>query len=179
MIRSIAAAIALCCVAPIATAGEQSELAGIQAFIRGCLMAEPSFEKVHDFATQQGWKVRDEHENRQHGEREGEWVVSTADQAHVFLRLQATVQPPHWDLLSCEVVFPEQRDKDGRVERAFMEQVARRPNARNTLRGVQLPDRKRLDYRDGAVQLGYYDGPLADPQNTPWILLSVLIDRKI
>jgi hypothetical protein len=155
---------------------EDIDAPGVPAFVNGCLTPDPSFDKVRAFSIEHNWKRLDERRTDRTGTLEGVWQIAVSGESRIMLRFSSLVRPNR-DLLTCEVVFSDYRDSSKRIEAAFMEQIRLRPGAK--LEFIQeAPDRKRLDYRDGPVVLTYYAGPLADPRQTPWVSLIVLIDRS-
>src|SRR6185503_858962 len=132
-------------------------------------MSAPTFDKVRAFSLAHDWKRLNEGRNDRNGTLESAWQIAVSGESRVILRFSSLMQPS-WDLFTCEVVFSDYRDRGKRIEAAFMDQIRLRPGAKPEFTREE-PDRKRLDYRDGPVFLMYYDGPLADPRQTPWVSL--------
>jgi hypothetical protein len=173
--KAIIAAVILQGLAPRASAADDIDALGTKAFLEGCLISGPSYDKVRELAGKWDWKLIGGSEDR-HGSRGAEWQIASPGDSVVRFRLHSIIQPPQWDIFACEVVFANYRDRDKRIEKVFLEEMGHRPNAK-VEREMDHDGQKRLDYKDGPALLTYFDGLLADPNKTPWVALTVQVDR--
>jgi hypothetical protein len=175
--KAIIAAVILQGLATRALAADDIDALGTKAFVEACLISEPSYEKVRELTGKWGWKLSGASEDR-HGSRHAEWQIASPGDSVVLFRLHSIIQPPQWDIFACTVAFANYRDRDKRIEKVFLEEIGRRPNAKVQIElGFDMDGAKRLHYKDGPAQLTYFDGLLADPSKTPWALLEINLDR--
>jgi hypothetical protein len=166
----------LCCLTVQGFAADDLDLVAAKAFTDACLAPEPSFERTAAFSGQQNWKMLGQSNSDRNGTRETTWQIASSGRYQAILLVRAVIEPPNWDLFYCEVVLPGYRDTGKRIESSFKDEIGRRPGAK--LRPERdMPDRKVLGYRDGPVLLSYYDGS-HDPDGTPWVILTVMVNRK-
>ena len=173
--KAIVAAAILQGLATRASAADDIDALGTKAFVEGCLISQPSYEKMRELAAKWDWKLIGESEDR-HGSRRAEWQIASPGDSVVLFRLHSIIQPPQWDIFTCTVIFPNYRDRDKRIEKVFFEEIGHRANAKVQIE-LEIDGAKRLDYKDGPALLTYFDGLLADPNKTPWALLGIQVDR--
>jgi len=155
----------LLCAGMAARAQDDLVSRGIETFRETCLMADPRFEKVYQWAADRDLKIIQGQVPERGRSKAIVWEVAASGSATVQLRVVAGDQ-----YLNCQVYFGEQRDSNRRAETFFLDEMKRHPNAKQQ-RASSDPDRSAHFYIDGKTSFGYFDGRQSE-RDRPYISLA-------
>lgn len=161
-----------------AAAQSQDDLAslGIRAFSETCLMPDPRLEKIYEWAAARDLKMLEGRARQEDKEKGFAWQLAASGRESVQLIVGAGYRLPR-HTLTCEVFFREYRDPGKRIETFFLDEMRRRPNARQEAQRLEGA-RSAYHFRDGDEFFMFFSGPAPyPPDETPMVRFALLASQ--
>jgi hypothetical protein len=166
----------LLCAAATARAQDNLDSVGIRAFSETCLMPDPRLEKIYEWAAARELKMLEGRARQEDKEKGFVWELATSGRASVLLLVSTGYRLPR-HMFSCEVFFREYRDPGKRIETFFLDEMRRRPNAKQERQRLE-GDRSAYHFREGDELFIFFSGPAPyPPDETPMVRFALLASQ--